>query len=269
MSDALELNYKQHSTEGPPMLVLHGLFGSLSNWNWHARKWAADFAVYTLDIRNHGASPHDEQMDYDVMAEDLRRFMDDHGMDDCLLLGHSMGGKAAMQFALRYPERVRALVVADISPVTYDDEDSEHDDIFSGLLAINLDIVHSRKQADGVLEEYVEDEQVRQFLLSNLTRDRDGQFHWRINLPVLDRCYDKLRLGVDANDPYQGPVLFLKGDTSNYIDESHRDTVLRLFPSADIKVLKQAGHWLHAEKPESFNRLVTEFFRQHSGESVQ
>lgn len=261
MTDAVALNYRQYSEDGPPMLVLHGLFGSLSNWNWHARKWAEHFSVYVLDLRNHGASPHVERMDYAAMAEDLGRFLDDHGLDDCLLLGHSMGGKAAMRFALDAPQRVRALVVADIAPVTY--PAGEHDEIFAGLLAINLDIMRSRQQADGVLEEYVEDEQVRQFLLSNLARDSDGQFHWRINLPVLDRSYDRLRDGIEATSTYEGPVLFLKGDKSDYINESHRDAVLERFPAAEVKVLKRAGHWLHAEKPESFNRLVEEFFRQH------
>lgn len=258
----MELHYRQYSDEGPPLLILHGLFGSLSNWNWHARKWAESFSVYALDLRNHGNSPHAASMTYPEMAGDVLDFLDHHGIDACHLLGHSMGGKVAMQLAMDHPDRIRTLLVADIAPVPYE---GEHDSIFAGLAAIDPTAVKTRQEADAVLVEYEEDEQVRQFLLSNLQRSNGGGFEWRINLPALEACYDDLRAGLEEGR-YDGPSLFLRGDDSNYIRESHREAILSRFPRAELKTLMQAGHWLHAEKPESFNRLVTDFIRDHEGD---
>ncbi|MEX1196765.1 MAG: alpha/beta fold hydrolase [Pseudohongiellaceae bacterium] len=255
----MELNYRQHSDEGPPLLILHGLFGSLSNWNWHARKWAEPFSVYALDLRNHGNSPHADSMTYPEMAGDVLDFLDHHGIDTCHLVGHSMGGKVAMQLAMDHPGRIRTLVVADIAPVPYE---GEHDRIFAGLTAIDPAAVKTRQEADDVLVDYEEDEQVRLFLLSNLQRADGGGFEWRINLPALEACYEDLRAGLEEGR-YEGPVLFLRGNDSNYIRESHREAILSRFPRAELKTLMQAGHWLHAEKPESFNRLVTEFISEH------
>lgn len=260
----MQLNHKQYSGEGAPLLILHGLFGSLSNWNWHARKWSEAFSVYALDLRNHGNSPHADSMSYPEMARDVLEFLDHHDIDTCHLLGHSMGGKVAMQLAMDHPGRIRTLVVADIAPVPYE---GEHDRIFAGLAAIDPAAVKTRQEADAVLVEYEEDEQVRQFLLSNLQRRKGGEggFEWRINLPALEACYADLRAGLEEGS-YDGPVLFLRGDDSNYIQESYREAILSRFPRAELKTLKQAGHWLHAEKPETFNRLVTDFIRDNEDE---
>lgn len=259
----MQLNHKQHSDRGAPLLILHGLFGSLSNWNWHARKWSEHFTVYALDLRNHGNSPHADSMTYPEMAADVLQFLDDHGIDSCHLLGHSMGGKVAMQLAMEQPSRVRSLMVADIAPVAY--EAGEHDSIFAGLAAIDPARISTRQEADAALVDQVEDEQVRLFLLSNLQRHGTGGYEWRINLPALEACYEDLRAGLEEGR-YEGPVLFLKGDKSAYVKDEHRDVILSRFPRAQVRVLMQAGHWLHAEKPESFNRLVTEFIHDQEGD---
>ena len=251
----MKLNYKQYSTAGAPLLIMHGLFGSLGNWGWHSRELAMNFAVTGLDLRNHGGSPHSNVMDYQCMADDVLEFMDDHGIERCHLLGHSMGGKVAMQLALQAPHRVDHLVVADIAPVQYQ---GEHDSVFSGLLAIDLAAIGSRSEADSILVKYEEDELVRQFLLTNLVRNPEGGFHWRINLQVLHASYSKLR-DRPTGSVFDGPVLFLKGALSNYITEKHRDEILQRFPKAKIKVIMHTGHWLHAEKPQTFYRIVHSF----------
>lgn len=262
----MQLHARQYGGDGPPLLILHGLFGSAMNWNWHAKKWADSFTVHALDMRNHGSSPHSDDMDYPGMAADVIEYMDVADIRSCFLLGHSMGGKVAMQLALEHPERVQALVVADIAPVSYE---GEHDGIFEGLLAIDPLKTESRREADQVLAGHVDDELVRQFLLSNLVRDESkgsSGFRWRINLPVLERSYENLRAAPASDGKYLGPVLFLRGEHSAYIRQEHREAILSRFPKARVKTLMQAGHWLHAEKPESFNRLVAEFFHQNQAE---
>jgi len=252
----MKLNYRQYSTVGHPLLILHGLFGSISNWNWHSNKLSEQYAVYALDLRNHGASPHAEQMDYPVMAMDVIEFMDAHKIGSAHLLGHSMGGKVAMQLALEHPQRVDKLVVADIAPVNYA---SEHDKVFDGLQAIDLQQITSRTQADKMLAEHVGDEVVRQFLLTNLVRAQDGRFHWRINLPVLAKSYLQLRAAPAGDGIFDKPVLFIKGALSNYITEDHQQEIAKKFPQAGLKIIMQTGHWLHAEKPQTFYHLVSDF----------
>ena len=256
----MKLNYKQYSSEGEPLLVLHGLFGSYSNWGWQCRQLASDFAVYGLDLRNHGGSPHSDEMDYPSMAGDVLEFMDDHGIARCHILGHSMGGKTAMQVALSAPERVERLVVADIAPVAYE---GQHDSILAGLKAIDTAGIGSRNEADAILAEYEPDELVRQFLLTNLVKQADGAFGWRINLAVLTSHYDRLREGLMAGR-FDGPVLFVKGALSNYITEQHREAIVQRFPQARIKVILHTGHWLHAEKPQTFYRIVHGFLKPGS-----
>lgn len=256
----MKLNFKQYSEQGKPLLVMHGLFGSLQNWTWHCRKLAENFAVYALDMRNHGASPHDDAMNYQVMAGDVQEFMDDHNLDKAHLLGHSMGGKTAMQFALDAPDRVDGLVIADIAPVQYGGEHGDHDEIFAGLCALDLSTVSSRGDADAQLAKWVPDDIVRQFLLSNLVRKPEGGFAWRINLPVLNASYARLREAPVAAAPYPKDVLFIRGDLSDYILPERKDELLRLFPRAKVKTIAGTGHWLHAEKPETFYRLAFAYF---------
>ncbi|ALO45214.1 alpha/beta fold hydrolase [Pseudohongiella spirulinae] len=264
MTDALELNYRQYSSEGKPLIILHGLFGSLTNWTWHSKKFAEHFSVYALDLRNHGASPHADSMSYAQMSGDVLRFMDAHHIEKAHILGHSMGGKVAMQMALTAPQRVDKLVVADIAPVQYGGERGEHDEIFEGMCALQLEILSSRADADKQLAEWVNDEIVRQFLLSNLVRRAGDGFEWRINLPALKKCYPALRARPEAHAAFDGPVLFVRGDLSDYIQPQHKDEVLSLFPAAQIKTIMQTGHWLHAEKPDTFNRIVADFLLDES-----
>jgi len=261
----VELNHRI-SGQGEPLILLHGLFGSLENLGGIARRLEDNWQIHALDERNHGSSPHSDEMNYPAMAADIIAYMDAQGLGQATILGHSMGGKVAMQVALSYPQRVKAIIVADIAPVTYH---PRHDDILEGMKSLDLNGVKSRKQADERLAEFVEIPGVRQFLLKNLERipaeeqtDSDIIFRWRLNLPVIDAHYQNLADAPEGDGPFEGPVLFIKGADSAYIQEKHQDTIRRLFPNAELKIIEGAGHWLHAEKADTFATLCRRFLEQ-------
>ena len=259
---SVELNYRI-TGEGEPLIVLHGLFGSLDNLGGIARRLEDGWQIHALDLRNHGNSPHTEDMSYPAMADDVVAYMDAQGLEKASILGHSMGGKVAMQVALAHPERVRSVIAADIAPVGYA---PRHDEILDGLNNLDLSIVASRRDADRQLAEYVETPGVRQFLLKNLERipddeQSDGQqrFRWRLNLPVIDACYANIAAAPEGDGPFEGPVLFIKGGDSPYIQKKHEQTIRSLFPAAELRVITGTGHWLHAEKPDTFAALCRRF----------
>lgn len=262
---SVELNHRI-SGQGEPLILLHGLFGSLENLGGVARRLEDTWQIHALDERNHGSSPHSDEMNYPAMAADIVAYMDSQGIDQASILGHSMGGKVAMQVALSYPQRVRSIIVADIAPVTYH---PRHDDILEGMKSLDLKGVTSRKLADERLAEFVAIPGVRQFLLKNLERipaeeqtDDEVIFRWRLNLPVIDASYQNLAAAPEGEGPFEGPVLFIKGADSAYIQDKHQDTIHRLFPSAQLKVIEGTGHWLHAEKADTFADLCRAFLAQ-------
>lgn len=260
---AVSLNHRV-SGSGKPVILLHGLFGSMENLGGVAQRLQDDFQIHALDLRNHGRSPHADTMDYPDMARDVLAYMDSQGLDQAAVLGHSMGGKTAMQVALLAPERVERVVVADIAPVTYQ---PRHDAILEGLTSLDLGAITTRQQADQALAEYVETPEIRQFLLKNLQRvaeaergaGQTGAFRWRLNLPVIQACYTNLAAAPEVPAPYEGPVLFIKGADSAYIQEKHRGEVSRLFPNASLRVIEGTDHWLHFEKPDTFAALCRQF----------
>ncbi|SFM38807.1 alpha/beta fold hydrolase [Marinobacter pelagius] len=264
---SVELNHRI-TGEGKPLILLHGLFGSLENLGGIARRLQDEWQIHALDERNHGSSPHTDTMDYPSMAEDVLAYMDAQGLDKASILGHSMGGKVAMQVALMAPERVDKVIVADIAPVSYK---PRHDAILEGLSSLDLSAVRSRQDADKLLAEFVETPGVRQFLLKNLERvpseeqTADGpMFRWRLNLPVIDACYENLAKAPEGDGPFNGPVLFLKGAESAYIQEKHRDQIMQLFPSAELRIIQDTGHWLHAEKADTFAALCRRFLESEN-----
>ena len=249
--------------EGQPLLLLHGLFGSQENLGGLNQRLQDEWQIHGLDQRNHGRSPHADHMDYPAMARDVIAYMDQQGLEKASLLGHSMGGKTAMQVALSYPDRVEKLIVADIAPVTYQ---PRHDAILEGLTRLDLSAVTTRAEADEALREYVGVTAVRQFLLTNLVRvpkeekaSNPDVFQWRLNLPVIEACYQNLANAPEGEGPFTGPVLFLKGEKSAYIQRKHQERIKALFPAARIEVVADTEHWLHAEKPDEVARLCREF----------
>lgn len=260
--DIMELNYKTFG-EGQPLVILHGLFGSSDNWLTLGRKLAEQYKVYLVDQRNHGRSPWSNEWDYQLMAEDLLEFIQTHKLDNFILLGHSMGGKTAMNYAARYyPSKIEKLVVVDIAPKSYP---IHHDTIVAGLRSLDLSQINSRKEADDQLAKKVEEVGVRQFLLKNLYRPKtegsDKKFAWRINLPVIGDNLDKMSMGLPDNFEFDGPTLFIRGLRSNYIKDEDNTLIQQYFPNAVIRSIAEAGHWVHAEKPQVFLETLLEFIQ--------
>lgn len=242
--------------ENLPVILLHGLFGSLENLGVVARALSDTWEVHALDLRNHGRSPHADSMSYPEMAEDVRAYMDRNGMNRAAIIGHSMGGKTGMQLALDAPDRVARLIVADIAPVDYP---RHHDAILEGLKGVDTQGLKSRSEADRALRPFIEEAGVRQFLLKNLAKSDEGGFTWRLNLDAIENCYDAILAGQEAGEPYQGPMLLIKGGQSDYIQDHHRDKIARLFPNTVLRIIPGTGHWLHAEKPALFTTLCERF----------
>ena len=243
--------------EGEPVLLIHGLFGSMTNLGYLAQALREHYCVYSVDLRNHGDSFHHEEMNYQVMAQDIERFLEQEKLEKLHIVGHSMGGKVAMQLALNAPQTIDRLIVADIAPVSYP---NGHDDVLAGLHRLEHMRPASRKDADNALAEFVVESDVRLFLLKNLVRDDSGHYRLKINLEAISSKYRHIADAPDGQ-PFSGPTLFVKGSTSNYIEGEHKDDILRLFPNAKVKIIEGAGHWLHAEKPNAFNRIALNFLQ--------
>ncbi len=253
----MELNYKSFGS-GEPVIILHGLFGMLDNWQTMAKRLAKDFTVFTVDQRNHGRSPHMDDISYPLMAEDLLLFMEHHWIYNAHIIGHSMGGKTAMQFALDHSDMVNKLVVVDMAPKV---SRGHHDLVFDALLGIDLKTLDSRTTAAQLVSEKVSDISVVRFLLKNLTRDKAGQYRWKMNLPVILKEYKKILAAISGNEPVDNKTLFVKGGTSDYIGDSDMPEINALFPNARLTVVESAGHWVHAESPDELYALLTDFLR--------
>lgn len=253
----LELNYKS-TGQGQPLVLLHGLFGSLENLGLLSRALAEQYQVYAVDLPNHGRSPHTERTSLPLMAQQVKDWMDAKGLNKAILVGHSLGGKVAMELALTYPESVVSLVVIDIAPVAYP---PSHGDVFAGLSSLDPASLGSRSDADLLLLRYVPEPAVRSFLLKNLVR-QDQQFAWRMNFAVLQRDYGAMLQANRVDAMFPGPVLFLKGENSSYIRAEHEADMRSRFPAAGVKIVADTGHWLHAEKPSLTQRLLIKFLQQ-------
>jgi pimeloyl-ACP methyl ester carboxylesterase len=251
----MELHFEA-SGKGEPLIVLHGLFGSLDNWRSISARLSGQFSVFALDQRNHGGSPHAAQMDYALMAQDVVEFLDLRGLSQANVLGHSMGGKTAMQLALSYRDRVNRLIVADIAPRTYP---PWHQKMIAAMLGLDLDHFESRTQIEAALAPAVPDLPTRRFLLKNVTRKQDNGFHWRMGLEQIQANYSRLTEAVIAGEPFLKPVLFILGANSDYVLETDVPGIRSLFPQAEIKTVADADHWIHTQSPEQFVDLVTEF----------
>ena len=243
--------------EGPALVILHGLFGLGDNWRSLALRYAERFTVYAADMRNHGRSPHADVHDYPSMAEDVRELLDSEGLESALVMGHSMGGKAAIQLACTRPERVRALVVSDIAPRAYG---NNHEDVLKALTETDLSRITRRDEADALLAKYIPDAGVRQFLLKSLYREGDA-FRWRFNLATIARDYGRIAAAVPENGgPYPGPTLWVRGEKSAYVQDSDLEAIGSLFPAFALETVAGAGHWIHAEKPEAYFQVTWDFF---------
>jgi len=253
----MKLFFRQTGDVGPAIIILHGIFGSSDNWLTISKTLGSKgYRVFALDQRNHGQSPRADAQDYSSMAADLREFLIDQQLDSPILIGHSMGGKSVMQYAIDYPATFSKLVIVDIAPRFYP---VHHRDIIRGLNAIDLMGLSSRNEADATLSQYEPLVAVRQFLLKNLYRNEQGRFDWRLNLPVIER--ELHGVGDELTNPriITEPTLFIRGSESPYIVDEDIPTIKRIFPNAHIETIQEAGHWVQAEKPVEFVETLMKF----------
>jgi len=250
--------YFKHYGSGQPVIILHGVFGISDNWVSIGRKIAEKFSVYIPDQRNHGKSPHSATFNYFAMSDDLLEFIRTHELEKPILIGHSMGGKVAMTFTLEHPEMVEKLVVVDISPRKYPGR-NVHFEMIEAMMAVDLDKVETREQVEDQLKSSIPSTRIRLFVMKNLYRKTRHTFDWRLNLPAISANMDFIFEGVQSTDTYTGPVLFVKGGKSDYIQEEDYPLINKMFPNVEIETIEGASHWVHAEAPDELCALFSRF----------
>jgi len=260
----MNMNYKEFGT-GFPIIILHGVLGSLDNWQTIARKMSelpsAPFKTYIIDQRNHGKSPHTDDFSYNLLSSDLLEFFKQQNITKAHLIGHSMGGKTAMKFALDYPQMVEKLIVVDIAPSEAEDH---HTYIFEALEAADVGNANTREEVEKVLRNRIGDDNTTiQFLMKGLQRDAtEKHFEWKFNLKALMNHYEEIKGSISGPNPYQGPVLFVKGGKSDYINSGNYPDIAELFPNNEVVEIQGAGHWVQAEKPAEFIEAAAKFLLQ-------
>lgn len=251
----MKLNFRTLGS-GKPLIIIHGVFGSSDNWQTLGKTFSEKFKVYLVDLRNHGNSPHSVEFDYDVMVKDVVELMSDEDIDQAHILGHSMGGKVAMHLAAQHPSSVDKLIVVDIAPKYYP---PHHKEIFEGFHSVDLDNLENRKDADEQMAQVISNFGVRQFILKNLDRKKDGSFSWKLNVKAIENAIEKIGAGMEKQVAFNGNTLFIAGSKSDYIQSEDHDLILKYFPHSAIMVVNGAGHWVHAEKPQELGEMVIEF----------
>jgi esterase len=251
----MRLHY-QLQGQGSPLIILHGFLGSLDNWRVASKRLSESYKVYSLDLRNHGQSPHSEIMNYPVMAEDLREFLDEHNIFEANLLGHSMGGKVAMQLATEHAERASKLIVVDIAPKAYPPGQRP---LLEALRSLDLKSFKSFGEIDAALAPEIHDTNTRAFLIKNISRDPKTGFRWKIDLDAIINNYDELTKSILAKNDFSKPACFIRAGRSKYIQDEDVSKILEIFPQAQIMSIPDAGHWVHVDAPEEFLRIVKDF----------
>jgi esterase len=259
----MNLFFREYGQEGhQPLVILHGLFGMSDNWVSIARRISEDgFHVFVPDQRNHGRSGHSNIHNYESMVDDLLEFLDERGFEKISLLGHSMGGKTVMQFAFDYPERVDKLIVADISPLP-SSHGEMHKKIIGKLLDLDLKQFKSRQDALWAMGSIIANDRLRMFLQKNLYWKDRASLGWRVNLEAIRDNMPEVFRGLESVQPYEKPVLFLRGGESDYVKDEHISVIRSFFPQASVRTIEGASHWLHAEKPDAFVKEVLFFLSE-------
>ncbi|MGR3812158.1 alpha/beta fold hydrolase [Jiulongibacter sp. NS-SX5] len=251
----MKLNFRKIG-EGKPVVILHGVFGSSDNLFTVSKKLAEnDLAIYALDARNHGQSPRSNELNYEVMADDLHEFLVDENIENPVIIGHSMGGKTVMQYAQKY-DNFEKLIIVDIAPRFYP---THHDHIIAGLNAIPIDTIKSRKEAEEIFSEYVSSFAERQFILKNIYRAEGGGFDWRINVPVITESIHEVGAEIPSEKLIDKPVLFMRGSESSYITDEDFASIQKTYTDASLETIEGANHWIHATKPAEFMASVLAF----------
>jgi pimeloyl-ACP methyl ester carboxylesterase len=254
----MKLFYRKFG-QGQPLIILHGLFGQSDNWNSLAKQFSEQgFEVYIVDQRNHGLSPHSDEWNYKVMSEDIFELIDDLKLQNVILLGHSMGGKTVMQFALDHENILDKLIVADIAPKYYP---LHHQIVLQALEAVDFKTIRTRREAEDILNNYITDFGTKQFLLKNIFWKEDGELAWRFNLEVIIKKIENIGEATPNENNCNTPTLFIRGEKSNYILNADLDMIHEIFPRSMLETISDAGHWVHAEKPKAFYDCVINFIK--------
>jgi len=261
-TQTIALYSRKVGENGPDFVVLHGLFGSGKNWRSFAGSLEDDFQVWTLDARNHGDSPHADSMSYQQMAEDVARFFAENELENVILLGHSMGGKTAMQLALQFPDRIAALIVVDIAPVCYDHLHKQLK-LIEAMQELDLAGEMSRSEIEKKLAVKIPEKRLLSFLMTNLNR-QNGQFQWRIGLEQIAAGMPDLLNYPELKSVFKGPVQFIGGENSTYLKFEYHALIRKYFPESRITMLENCGHWLHVEQPAAFQKTVNEFLQDNN-----
>ena len=253
----MKLAYKKTGS-GRPLIILHGLFGMADNWLTIASRIARKYTVYLLDQRNHGQSPHSPEFSYRILAEDLQDFIREHDLGDVRLIGHSMGGKAAMCHALHYPERVEKLVIVDIAPKAYHHPFFER--VLDFMLALDLSRFTTRAAIEEAFTEVIPNAAVRLFILKNLQRTEEG-FRWRINVQSLRDNLGTIFAAIASVRRFEKPTLFVRGGRSDYVLDEDEAAIRALFPAAELVTIPEGSHWLHADAEEALCRHLRDYLQ--------
>jgi esterase len=258
----MKLFFREYG-HGAPFIILHGLFGISDNWVTFGKSLEDKFHVYIPDMRNHGQSPHSDVFDYPSMTEDINEFIEEHGLSSPVVLGHSMGGKVAMMVALNTPDMADKLIVVDVSPGKYG-QNQEHLRLLNAMLSTDLTVARSRSDVENQVKGKIKSQRLRQFLLKNIYWDRPDRLSWRLNLAVLNNNLPLLSAGVESTSLFTKPALFIRGGMSTYIRAEDEGLIRKNFPGAILKTIASAGHWVHADAPEEFTETVMEFLSTSS-----
>jgi pimeloyl-ACP methyl ester carboxylesterase len=253
----IQLNYKTKGS-GKPIIILHGLFGMLDNWNSIGSKLAEHFAVYLVDQRDHGRSDKSTEFGYELLAHDLKLFCDKLGLGKVGLIGHSMGGKTAMAFANAHPDLVDKVMVVDIAPKEYA---GGHESIFEAILNVPIENITKRSEVNDHLSAKITNLGVRQFLMKNLTRKKEGGFEWKANFQLLNDSYESIKGMIDLKVGNEQEIIFIKGEKSDYILPEDESTIKELYTNAKFETIADAGHWVHAENPKALLDSIYSFFQ--------
>ncbi len=246
------LHFRKYG-EGTPLIILHGLFGQSDNWNTLAKKFAEhQLQVYAVDLRNHGLSPHSDEMSYEQMAKDVRELILSENLNHPVLMGHSMGGKVTMKYDYLFPETLKKLIVVDIAPKQYK---PGHEEVFKALNAVDFNQVKNRKEVEMILRKYLKEEGVIQFLLKNIYWETPEKLNWRFNLNAIQNHYDEI-LKATPNYLSQTETIFIRGEKSNYITNKDWTDIQKIYLNAQLITITNAGHWVHAEQPHFFYNIV-------------
>lgn len=250
--------YTRVMGSGPPLIILHGLFGLSDNWVSIARRLSSSYTVYIPDQRNHGRSPHHPVFNYYALSDDLMAFMEAREMDNAVLLGHSMGGKVAMHFTLDYPEMVDKLIVVDMGTGSYKVR-PVHKKIMEAMESTDFNLLTTREAVEEYLSSYIDSRPLRLFVMKNLKRLPKGRLAWKPNLPVLKKSMEDIVEGLTPGDSCQKPALFIAGGRSDYIKPADHQNIREFFPNARIEVIPHGSHWLHADATEAFCTILSDY----------